>query len=108
MSRIIFDIETLGFPLESFDSETQTYLLRFADSDEKIEDVKKNLNLHPSPPKFSVWRSIIRTRKKEKYSFNPIRTRSIFQRTNDVNSFRLPKNKFSIIFGPSFQNTTNS
>ena len=47
MSRIIFDIETLGFPLESFDSETQTYLLRFADSDEKIEDVKKNLNLHP-------------------------------------------------------------
>ena len=47
MSRIIFDIETLGFPLESFDPETQTYLLRFADSDEKIEDVKKNLNLHP-------------------------------------------------------------
>ena len=47
MSRIIFDIETLGFPLESFDCETQTYLLRFADSDEKIEDVKKNLNLHP-------------------------------------------------------------
>ncbi|MFZ4621788.1 MAG: ribonuclease H-like domain-containing protein [Bacteroidota bacterium] len=46
MSRIIFDIETLGFPLESFDQETQTYLLRFADSDEKIEDVKKNLNLH--------------------------------------------------------------
>lgn len=47
MSRIIFDIETLGFPLDSFDQETQTYLLRFADSDEKIEDVKKNLNLHP-------------------------------------------------------------
>lgn len=47
MSRIIFDIETLGFPLESFDQETQTYLLRFADSEEKIEDVKKNLNLHP-------------------------------------------------------------
>ncbi len=47
MSKIIFDIETLGFPLESFDHETQTYLLRFADSEEKIEDVKKNLNLHP-------------------------------------------------------------
>ena len=46
MSRIIFDIETLGFPIESFDNETQTYLLRFADSEEKIEDVKKNLNLH--------------------------------------------------------------
>jgi DNA polymerase elongation subunit (family B) len=47
MSRIVFDIESLGFPLESFDTETQTYLLRFADSPEKIEDVRKNLNLHP-------------------------------------------------------------
>ncbi len=47
MSRIIFDIETLGFPLESFDNETRTYLLRFADTEEKIEDVRKNLNLHP-------------------------------------------------------------
>lgn len=46
MSKIVFDIETLGFPLESFDSETQSYLLRFADSEEKIEEVKKNLNLH--------------------------------------------------------------
>ncbi|MEW5799190.1 MAG: ribonuclease H-like domain-containing protein [Bacteroidota bacterium] len=46
MSRIVFDIETLGFPLESFDQESQTYLLRFADSDEKIEELKKNLNLH--------------------------------------------------------------
>jgi 3'-5' exonuclease len=46
MSRVIFDIETLGFPLESFDKESQTYLLKFADSDEKIEEVKKNLNLH--------------------------------------------------------------
>ncbi|MFA5832859.1 MAG: ribonuclease H-like domain-containing protein [Bacteroidota bacterium] len=47
MSRIVFDIETLGYPLESFDRETQSYLLRFADSEEKIEEVKKNLNLHP-------------------------------------------------------------
>ncbi|MBI2430113.1 MAG: ribonuclease H-like domain-containing protein [Ignavibacteriales bacterium] len=46
MSRIVFDIETLGFPLESFDLESQTYLMRFADSEEKIEDLKKNLNLH--------------------------------------------------------------
>ena len=47
MSRIIFDIESLGFPLESFDAETQSYLLRFAETDEKVEEVKKNLNLHP-------------------------------------------------------------
>ena len=46
MSRIVFDIETLGFPLESFDQEAQMYLMRFADSDEKIEELKKNLNLH--------------------------------------------------------------
>ncbi len=47
MSRIVFDIESLGFPLESFDHESQTYLLRFAENDDKIEEVKKNLNLHP-------------------------------------------------------------
>lgn len=47
MNKVVFDIETLGFPLESFDQETQTYLLRFAENDEKIEEVKKNLNLHP-------------------------------------------------------------
>jgi hypothetical protein len=46
MSRIVFDIETLGFPLDSFDHETRTYLLRFADTEEKTEEVKKNLNLH--------------------------------------------------------------
>lgn len=46
MSRIVFDIETLGFPLESFDATTQSYLLRFADSDEKVDEVRKNLNLH--------------------------------------------------------------
>lgn len=46
MNRVVFDIETLGYPLESFDAESQTYLLKFADSDEKIEEVKKNLNLH--------------------------------------------------------------
>lgn len=46
MSRIVFDIETLGFPLESFDQETQSYLMRFADSEEKVEELRKNLNLH--------------------------------------------------------------
>ena len=47
MNKVVFDIETLGFPLESFDQESQTYLLRFAENEEKIEEVKKNLNLHP-------------------------------------------------------------
>jgi hypothetical protein len=35
MSSIIFDIETLGFPLETFDEVQQDYLLKFADTDEK-------------------------------------------------------------------------
>jgi DNA polymerase elongation subunit (family B) len=47
MSRIVFDIESLGFPLESFEAETQSYLLRFAETEEKVEEVRKNLNLHP-------------------------------------------------------------
>ncbi|MCX6136891.1 MAG: ribonuclease H-like domain-containing protein [Ignavibacteriales bacterium] len=45
-SRVIFDIETLAQPLESFDDVSKHYLTRFADTDEKMEDVRKNLNLH--------------------------------------------------------------
>jgi predicted PolB exonuclease-like 3'-5' exonuclease len=46
MGRIVFDIETLGYPLDSFDESSQQYLVKFADTEEKIEEVKKNLNLH--------------------------------------------------------------
>ncbi len=46
MSRVVFDIETLASPLESFDDETRKYLLRFAETEEKVDEVKKNLNLH--------------------------------------------------------------
>ena len=35
MSSVVFDIETLAFPLETFDGVQQEYLLKFADSDEK-------------------------------------------------------------------------
>ncbi len=37
MASVIFDIETLGQPLESFDEIQQEYLLKFADTDEKRE-----------------------------------------------------------------------
>jgi predicted PolB exonuclease-like 3'-5' exonuclease len=37
MSSVIFDIETLGFPLDSFDEVQQEYLLKFADTEEKRE-----------------------------------------------------------------------
>jgi 3'-5' exonuclease len=46
MSSVVFDIETLGAPLESFDETARQYLTKFADTPEKIDDVRKNLNLH--------------------------------------------------------------
>jgi len=46
MSKVVFDIETLGFPLESFDDVQQGYLMKFADTDEKREEVVQKLNLH--------------------------------------------------------------
>jgi predicted PolB exonuclease-like 3'-5' exonuclease len=46
MSRVVFDIETLGFPLESFDDVQQEYLLKFADTEEKREAEIQKLSLH--------------------------------------------------------------
>jgi len=47
MNRVVFDIETLGFPLESLDEERQAYLLKFAKTEEeKVEAIQK-LNLNP-------------------------------------------------------------
>ena len=46
MSRVVFDIETLALPLDSFDESSREYLFKFADTDEKIEEAKRNLNLH--------------------------------------------------------------
>jgi DNA polymerase elongation subunit (family B) len=37
MASVIFDIETIGMPLEAFDEAQQEYLLKFADTDEKRE-----------------------------------------------------------------------
>jgi 3'-5' exonuclease len=47
MNRVVFDIETLAFPFESFDPERQEYLLKYADTEEQIEDAKQKLNLSP-------------------------------------------------------------
>ncbi len=46
MSRVVFDIETLGFALDSFDPVQQEYLLKFADTDEKREEAIQKLSLH--------------------------------------------------------------
>lgn len=47
MAKVVFDIETLGFPLESFDGVRQEYLMKFADTPEKREEAIQKLNLHP-------------------------------------------------------------
>ena len=47
MSKIIVDIETVGFDFETYDAKSQEYLLKFAETDEEREDVKKKLSLYP-------------------------------------------------------------
>ena len=47
MNRVVFDIETLGFPLESLDEERQAYLLKFAKTEEERVEAIQRLNLNP-------------------------------------------------------------
>jgi hypothetical protein len=47
MNRVVFDIETLGFPLESLDEARQEYLLKFAKTDEEKADAIQKLSLNP-------------------------------------------------------------
>jgi 3'-5' exonuclease len=47
MSKIIVDIETIGVDFESFDEESQKYLLKLGKTDEEKESGKKKLGLYP-------------------------------------------------------------
>ncbi len=47
MSRIIFDIETVGVDFETLDETQQAYFLRYAETDEDVEKVKNELGLYP-------------------------------------------------------------
>jgi len=47
MAKLVFDIETIGMPLASFDETQQEYLLRYAKNDEEREQQIRNLNLTP-------------------------------------------------------------
>ena len=47
MNRVVFDIETLAYPLEHFDELQQEYLLRFAKTDEEREEAIQKLSLTP-------------------------------------------------------------
>ncbi len=47
MNRVVFDIETMGFPFESFDETQQEYLLKFAKNEEERLEAVKRLSLTP-------------------------------------------------------------
>lgn len=47
MSRIIFDIETVGKDFESLDNATQEYLLRYAETEDEKEEIKDRLSFYP-------------------------------------------------------------
>jgi DNA polymerase elongation subunit (family B) len=47
MNRLVFDIETVGIPLDSYDAARQEYLMRGAKTDEEREQAVRNLNLTP-------------------------------------------------------------
>ena len=48
MSHVVLDIETLGFPLESFDEPQQKYLMKFAGTEEERAETMQKLNLYPT------------------------------------------------------------
>lgn len=47
MSRVVIDIETLGYPFDSFDKVQQEYLLKFAGTEEERADAIQKLSLYP-------------------------------------------------------------
>jgi len=47
MSQVIFDIETIGLDFESLDQQQQDYMLKFAESEQEIEEAKQKLALYP-------------------------------------------------------------
>lgn len=47
MSRVIFDIETIGVDFDSLEPAQQEYLLRYAETEEDEEKVKESLALYP-------------------------------------------------------------
>jgi hypothetical protein len=47
MSRIIFDIETFGRDFEDLDPATQEYLFRYAETQDKKEEIRESLSFYP-------------------------------------------------------------
>ncbi|HYA26479.1 MAG TPA: ribonuclease H-like domain-containing protein [Thermodesulfovibrionales bacterium] len=47
MSRVILDIETVGREFASLDKEMQNYFLRWAETEDEVQEVKESLSLYP-------------------------------------------------------------
>lgn len=47
MPKVVFDIETVGQDFELLDDFSKEYFLKFADTDEKVEEAKQSLNFFP-------------------------------------------------------------
>lgn len=47
MSRVIFDIETVGVDFDSLDSAAQEYFLKYADDEKEVQRVKESLSFYP-------------------------------------------------------------
>ncbi|MFH1691034.1 MAG: ribonuclease H-like domain-containing protein [Candidatus Omnitrophota bacterium] len=47
MAKVIFDIETVGLPFDSFDETTQEHLLKFAKTDEEEQVVRDSMSFYP-------------------------------------------------------------
>jgi 3'-5' exonuclease len=47
MSRIIFDIETFGRDFDDLDPVTQEYLFRYAETEDKKEEIRESLSFYP-------------------------------------------------------------
>lgn len=47
MSRLILDIETVGKDMESLDEASRKYLLRWAQTEEEVREVKESLSFYP-------------------------------------------------------------
>lgn len=45
--KLIFDIETIGVDFESLDKISQEYMLKYAEDEEKAEEIKKQLGFYP-------------------------------------------------------------
>ncbi len=47
MSKIVVDIETVGFNFDDYDQKSQDYLLKYAQTESEKEEIKKGLALYP-------------------------------------------------------------